>query len=138
MLGLDRGRGDSCYVWHVAKSAGVTYVVDAERRGNFCRFLNHGDAANVVLKVADSPDGIRLLLFAESAIAPGDELLCDYGDGMWRMTGASPVKAADVRSFSLHVQAYFRLLDSELGVSAFEPASFEPDLDPQAFDFLYD
>ena len=59
------------------------YIIDANRKGNTARWINHSCAPNCRAVVEESPRGDRrrdrVLIEAIRAIKPGDELTYDYG-----------------------------------------------------------
>ncbi|HEY2810396.1 MAG TPA: SET domain-containing protein [Rhabdochlamydiaceae bacterium] len=75
--------------------------VDARRKGNFTRFINHSEKPNVVaysLAVPSNPYGlipapVEIIYFAKKTIYPGEQLLVSYEDGeksYWRSFGQKP------------------------------------------------
>lgn len=60
--------------------------VEAGRTGNFTRYINHAKAgaANVEYRYILMPDGtIQIGLWTKRQVAPGDQLMYDYGDDFW-------------------------------------------------------
>jgi len=59
------------------------YIIDANRKGNTARWINHSCAPNCRAVVEENPDGDRrrdrVLIEAIRNIKPGDELTYDYG-----------------------------------------------------------
>lgn len=59
------------------------YLIDANRKGNTARWINHGCAPNCRAVVEESangdPRGDRVLIEAIRDIKPGEELTYDYG-----------------------------------------------------------
>jgi hypothetical protein len=59
------------------------YIIDANRKGNTARWINHSCAPNCRAVVEESASGDRrrdrVLIEAIRAIKPGDELTYDYG-----------------------------------------------------------
>jgi len=51
-----------------------TYVIDATRKGNIARFINHSCDPNCIAKILNK----RIVICAKKDIAPGDELTYDY------------------------------------------------------------
>ena len=72
-------------------------IVDAEKSGNFSRFLNHSSGAIEqlggvnVLFIDLVLDGRPLFaIFAARDILPNEQLLFDYGEGYWQGLGIDP------------------------------------------------
>lgn len=56
------------------------YVIDAEKKGNFTRFINHSNKANTELKSVLCKDGlIRMIFLSKRSIKKGEELTLNYG-----------------------------------------------------------
>jgi SET domain-containing protein len=51
-------------------------AIDASRSGDPLRFTNHSCAPNAVLRIRQG----RIELYAMRAIAPGEEITCNYGE----------------------------------------------------------
>lgn len=75
--------------------------VDAEKQGNFIRFINHSDKPNIVAhlfkipknKFGLSPSLLEVVYVAKKTIRPGEQLLvCYEGDGnsYWNNLGIKP------------------------------------------------
>ncbi len=75
--------------------------VDAEKEGNFIRFVNHSDKPNVVshiFKIPKNDEGLEIsplevVYVAKKTIKPGEQLLISYeGDGntYWNHLGIKP------------------------------------------------
>ncbi|KZV15380.1 myeloid/lymphoid or mixed-lineage leukemia protein 3 [Dorcoceras hygrometricum] len=59
------------------------YIIDANRKGNSARWINHSCAPNCRAVVEESADGNprhdKVMIEAIRAIKPGEELTYDYG-----------------------------------------------------------
>ncbi len=77
--------------------------IDALKKGNFTRFINHSDKPNVVAdffaiptnSYGLTPSPLEIIYLAKKTIQPGEQLLVDYdGDGnhtYWSALGIKPV-----------------------------------------------
>lgn len=76
--------------------------VDAERKGNFIRFINHSEKPNIVAHLFNIPKNrygllpspIEVLYLAKKTIRPGEQLLVSYegdGDSYWKNLKIRPI-----------------------------------------------
>lgn len=81
-----RGRKDlqNNYIFgYMVGFFGTPWIIDAEKKGNFTRFLNHSFHPNVSSR-GFVVDGIyHVIFFANKAIKVGDQLTYDYGPTYW-------------------------------------------------------
>lgn len=79
-----------------------SYNVDAERKGNFTRFINHSESPNIEARLLEIPKNslgietspIEVVYFAKRTIYPGQQLLVSYEDGeacYWSVLNIKPV-----------------------------------------------
>ena len=71
--------------------AGEQLRLSARRFGNAARFVNHASVkpnAEIVRVVHRGL--LRVVIVAREAIAPGGQVLVDYGDAYWRASGVAP------------------------------------------------
>ena len=54
------------------------YAVDATRRGNIARFLNHSCEPNCVARIVSVGNEKRIVIYSNRDIQPGEELSYDY------------------------------------------------------------
>ena len=64
----------SSYLFRVDESV----AIDATRRGNIARFVNHSCEPNTVPRVITVDGTKRIVVYAKRAIAAGEELVYDY------------------------------------------------------------
>ena len=60
------------------------YVIDAEKGGNMCRFLNHSEKPNLEPVAVFHKGLIRIILRTTRRIQKGAQLTYDYGVDYWR------------------------------------------------------
>jgi hypothetical protein len=68
----------------------VKYIIDAEKYGSLMRYINHSEEANVYATTVILGGILRVFVVAKKPIAPGEQLLIDYGPHYWRWR-ASPL-----------------------------------------------
>lgn len=68
--------------------------LDAEKRGNFTRFVNHSSQPNVVAYLVSTKENpYEIIYFAKKKILPGEQLLVSYEeeeDSYWGVLGIEP------------------------------------------------
>jgi len=62
----------------------VPYVIDAEKKGNLCRFLNHSDQPNLLSRSLVLGDSYHVIFYSKEIIEEGEQLTYDYGPYYWR------------------------------------------------------
>ena len=67
--------------WQMGKQK---FVINAERMGNFTRFINHSDKPNLSLQSIYWKGMPRMIFIAIQEIAEGAQLTFDYGDIFWK------------------------------------------------------
>lgn len=65
-------------------SQGTPWVIDAEKKGNFTRFINHSSQPNMGSKWLISNGMAHLIFYANQRIRAGEQLTIDYGPHYWR------------------------------------------------------
>ena len=60
-----------------------SYTIDAEKDGNFSRFINHSFDPNLDIVSVYYQEQVRVLLLALKDIEIGEQLTCNYGDDYW-------------------------------------------------------
>ena len=60
------------------------FVIDAQKRGNYTRFINHCDEPNLFSTWMISGGICHVILFAKHAIPKGTQLTYDYGPNFWK------------------------------------------------------
>lgn len=74
-------------VWEKAKK----YIIDAERMGNFTRFINHSAKPNLSLQSVYWRDIPRMIFVALKEIPEGTQLTFDYGAMYWKECRQTPI-----------------------------------------------
>jgi hypothetical protein len=78
--------------------------LDALKKGNFTRFINHSEKPNIVAHLMRTPPNqlgippspLQIIYFAEKKILPGEQLLVCYEDGEKSYWGALAIKPVPV------------------------------------------
>uniref|UniRef100_A0A915AYG5 SET domain-containing protein n=1 Tax=Parascaris univalens TaxID=6257 RepID=A0A915AYG5_PARUN len=79
-------REDDTYLFEIVDDA-ASYCIDAKRRGNVSRFINHSCEANLMVVRVVWDANVRhfphICFFAKKNISRGEELTIDYGKQWW-------------------------------------------------------
>lgn len=75
-------------VWEMGRRR---FVIDAEKRGNFTRFINHSAKPNLSLQSVYWRGIPRMIFVALKEILPGMQLTFDYGTFFWKECSQIPV-----------------------------------------------
>jgi uncharacterized protein len=75
-------------VWEMGKRK---FILDAEKKGNFTRFINHSVKPNLSLQSVYWRGLPRLIFVALKEIAQGTQLTFDYGTFFWKECPQTPV-----------------------------------------------
>ena len=94
--------------------------VDALRKGNYTRFINHSNKPNVVvefLRVPPNPQGhtpcpIEIFYFAKKTIHPGEQLLVSYEDGENSYWGVMNIKPFPVTPKTFQLNSALKIFSS--------------------------
>lgn len=82
--------------------------LDAKKKGNFTRFINHSEKPNVVAYlVSTRANPFEIVYFAKKMIQPGEQLLVSYENGekcYWSALGIKPFPMTP-RTFKLSTQS---------------------------------
>ncbi|KAK0233935.1 hypothetical protein IW262DRAFT_1290853 [Armillaria fumosa] len=70
-------------------------TLDASRRGNETRYLNHSDKPNCEVLVKNVNDEHRIAIFTCENVNKGEELFLDYGPRYWQQYGNNPSNPED-------------------------------------------
>jgi hypothetical protein len=60
------------------------FMIDAKKKGNFSRFINHSDEPNMNSRWVIVGGITRIILFTNRLIEKGEQLTYDYGKSYWR------------------------------------------------------
>lgn len=74
-------------VWNMTRK---NFTVDAEKRGNFTRFINHSANPNLGLQSVYWKGVPRMIFIALREILPGTQLTFDYGSYFWKESPQAP------------------------------------------------
>ncbi len=75
--------GEYVFGYHAA-GKNTRFIIDGAKKGNFTRFMNHSNQANVLSRWVVAKGVCRIIFFTKKAIAPHQQLTYDYGDHFWR------------------------------------------------------
>ena len=64
------------------------FIIDAKRKGNFTRFINHSDCPNMNSRWVIVRGVTRIIVFTNEFIPSGEQLTYDYGKYYWRSRAA--------------------------------------------------
>ncbi|MCB1074235.1 MAG: SET domain-containing protein-lysine N-methyltransferase [Simkania sp.] len=64
------------------------FIIDAKRKSNFTRFINHSDEPNMNSRWVIVGGITRIILFTNEFIPKGEQLTYDYGKYYWRSRSA--------------------------------------------------
>ncbi|UKJ89967.2 hypothetical protein MACJ_003224 [Theileria orientalis] len=74
-----QGGDGSCYMFRLDDQL----IVDATRKGNMSRFINHSCDPNCLCRIITCENGLKhIVVFAKSNLYPGDEITYDYQFGV--------------------------------------------------------
>jgi len=79
-----------CLRYTVWEMGGRNFVINAEKMGNFTRFINHSSEPNLVLQSVYWRGMPRMIFVALKEIAAGTQLTFDYGAHFWKELGQAP------------------------------------------------
>lgn len=94
--------------------------LDAAKKGNFARFINHSEAPNVVADLVTIPENryglaaapIEVLYRAKKTIHPGEQLLVSYEDGEKSYWGALKIKPVPITPKTFQLNAALEIFNS--------------------------
>jgi hypothetical protein len=75
---------DYCFDYSIGAGRSSAFVIDAQERGNFVRFINHSDTPNLEPASVLCGGMMHIILYALKPIAKGTELTYNYGEGYWK------------------------------------------------------
>ncbi len=93
--------------------------IDAEKNGNYTRFINHSDKPNVEARLLSIPDNemgiepapIEVVYFVKKKILPGQQLLVSYEDGEESYWGVLKLKPIPIFADSFVIDKNLNLID---------------------------
>ncbi|MCH9618331.1 MAG: hypothetical protein SP4CHLAM5_04600 [Chlamydiia bacterium] len=62
---------------------GTPWIIDAEKKGNFTRFINHSFSPNINSRGVVIDGVYHVIFFANKTIRKGEQLTYDYGPTYW-------------------------------------------------------
>ncbi len=79
-----------CLRYTVWEMGGRNFTIDAEKKGNFTRFINHSAQPNLGVQSIYWRGMPRMIFVALKEISPGVQLTFDYGAHFWKEAGLTP------------------------------------------------
>ncbi len=72
-----------------AEPGAEKFTVDAEKEGNYSRFINHSFEPNIEIASVFLDGMVHILLLTLKKIEKGEQLCCNYGEDYWK--GIAPL-----------------------------------------------
>lgn len=79
-----KDRGNDYIFGYMVGLFGTPWIIDAKRKGNFTRFLNHSYNPNISSRGVVVDGVYHVIFFANKAIAKDEQLTYDYGPTYWK------------------------------------------------------
>lgn len=73
-----------CFDYSIGEGKKSAFIIDAEKKGNITRFINHSDTPNLEPISVFSNNIMHVILLTRSWIAAGSQLTYDYGEEYWK------------------------------------------------------
>lgn len=73
---------------YMAGPKNTPFIIDAKKKGNFTRFINHSDSPNMNSRWVIVAGITRIIVFTNAFIRKGEQLTYDYGKYYWRSRSA--------------------------------------------------
>lgn len=94
-------------------------MIDALKKGNFTRFINHSGQPNIVAHLCKvptnsyglDPASIEVIYFAKKTILPKEQLLVSYEEGGKTYWGASKIKPFSMTAKTFQLTASLKVAD---------------------------
>ncbi len=81
---LRKNRFNDYIFGYVVGPKDTPFIIDAEEKGNFSRFVNHSDTPNLTSRWVITGGVTRIILFANQFIRKDSQLTYDYGEYYWK------------------------------------------------------
>lgn len=78
-----KDKGNDYIFGYMAGKLGTPWVIDAQKKGNFTRFINHSFYPNINSRGVVIDGVYHVIFFANKTIKKGDQLTYDYGPTYW-------------------------------------------------------
>jgi len=75
---------DYCFEYTIGDWLRNPYIIDAEKEGNFTRFINHSDDPNLETRSVYANGVMHIILITTTEIEKGEQLGYHYGDYFWK------------------------------------------------------
>lgn len=73
-----------CFVYGTPDIISSPFVIDAQPKGNYTRFINHSDSPNLEPAAVYCDGLLHIILYTIKPIAKGTQLTYDYGEDYWK------------------------------------------------------
>ncbi|MBI2743236.1 MAG: SET domain-containing protein-lysine N-methyltransferase [Chlamydiales bacterium] len=80
----DDKRNSYCFTYLIGDEKKSSYIIDAEKKGNITRFINHSDTPNLEPISVFSGGVMHVILLTRTWIQKGQQLTYDYGEDYWK------------------------------------------------------
>lgn len=88
------------------------FKLDAKRKGNFTRFINHSYKPNVIAYLASTPGmPYQIIYVAKKKIQPGHQLLVSYEDGDKSYWGAIGIEPFPMTSSTFRIDKRLKIIE---------------------------
>lgn len=75
---------DYCFEYTIGDWLRNPFIIDAQKAGNFTRFMNHSDDPNIETLSVYAKEMMHIIFLALKPIAKGEQLCYHYGDYFWK------------------------------------------------------
>lgn len=79
-----RWQNNYCFIYNIGEARGTSYLIDAEKKGNFTRFINHSETPNLEAASVYHNGCMHIIFYAIQKIPANTQLCYDYGPLFWR------------------------------------------------------
>lgn len=77
-------KNEYCFEYTIGDWIGNPFIIDAQKTGNFTRFINHSEKPNVESLSVYVGEVMHIIFISLKSISKGTELRYHYGDTFWK------------------------------------------------------